>query len=312
MAIFEAPEEVAMKKAVIFGAGLLGGYLFDKLKYTHEIVAFVSNEAQSNQKNAEVRTITPEKLPELEFDIVFIANYNALEDIYDQLVNDIKVPSSKICRSWSEMWAPGKMECYEPMFEIRTKWLETYAFWVYCHNIQGNCAEVGVYKGVFAKDINRLFFDRELYLFDTFEGFPEIDLQKDRELNRSFQTVDEAFRKRKYLSDTTIDLVLSKLPFPNLVSIKKGYFPDTFDLINEQFVFVNIDTDLYSSTKAGLEIFYPLMVTGGVILVHDYFTGLAGVTQAVDEFCANHKITPVPNGDYFSVSIIKNDGLYGG
>ena len=38
-------------------------------------------------------------------------------------------------------------------------------------NIPGAAAELGVYKGDFAAEINKAFPDRTLYLLDTFEGF---------------------------------------------------------------------------------------------------------------------------------------------
>src|SRR6188508_837716 len=37
------------------------------------------------------------------------------------------------------------------------------------NGVKGNVAELGVYKGEFAKRINQLFPDKKLYLFDTFE-----------------------------------------------------------------------------------------------------------------------------------------------
>ena len=36
------------------------------------------------------------------------------------------------------------------------------------NNIKGECAELGVYKGEFAKKINKVFPEKKLYLFDTF------------------------------------------------------------------------------------------------------------------------------------------------
>lgn len=41
-------------------------------------------------------------------------------------------------------------------------------------------AELGVYKGKFAVEINKLFPYKKLYLFDTFEGFfsQDIDIEK--------------------------------------------------------------------------------------------------------------------------------------
>jgi O-methyltransferase len=43
-------------------------------------------------------------------------------------------------------------------------------------NVPGNVAEVGVYKGAFAKRLNQLFPQRQLYLFDTFAGFADQDV----------------------------------------------------------------------------------------------------------------------------------------
>ena len=44
------------------------------------------------------------------------------------------------------------------------------------NKVNGNVAELGVYKGDFAKRLNQLFPDKKLYLFDTFEGFDEKDI----------------------------------------------------------------------------------------------------------------------------------------
>ena len=47
-----------------------------------------------------------------------------------------------------------------------------------------------------------------------------------------------------------------------------------------------MDVDLYESTKAGLEFFYPRMSRGGIIMSHDY-PSLNGVLKAVTEFFAD-------------------------
>ena len=54
---------------------------------------------------------------------------------------------------------------------VRHKQLEFIAQSIYDRGIEGSVAECGVYKGEFAKRINQCFPDRNLYLFDTFEGF---------------------------------------------------------------------------------------------------------------------------------------------
>jgi len=52
-----------------------------------------------------------------------------------------------------------------------------------------------------------------------------------------------------------------------------------------QFQFVHLDLDLYRSTLAGLEFFYPRLLPGGVIVSHDYGDlTVPGVRQAFDDF----------------------------
>jgi hypothetical protein len=46
---------------------------------------------------------------------------------------------------------------------------------------------------------------------------------------------------------------------------------------------VHLDADLYASTTAGLEFFYPRMIPGGIIITHD-FSILPGVAHAFSEF----------------------------
>jgi O-methyltransferase len=60
---------------------------------------------------------------------------------------------------------------------FRLSSLELIAYEIYANNIEGNVAELGVFRGDFAKFINISFPDRKLYLFDTFEGFDEKDIE---------------------------------------------------------------------------------------------------------------------------------------
>jgi hypothetical protein len=113
---------------------------------------------------------------------------------------------------------------------------------------------------------------------------------------------------KKEDADKNVESVFRGMPHPENCVVKRGYFPETFtgDLRGETFVFVNLDPDLYAPIKAGLELFYPLMARGGVILVHNYFDDWAGATKAVNEFMSDNKILGVPIGDYSSIAITKN------
>ena len=64
-------------------------------------------------------------------------------------------------------------DVYTYMDYVRISLLELVSYEIRDRKILGSVAEVGVYKGDFAKYINYFFPDRKLYLFDTFEGFPD-------------------------------------------------------------------------------------------------------------------------------------------
>ena len=157
---------------------------------------------------------------------------------------------------------------------------EREAFFLYCAvkgttKVEGDLAEVGVFQGASAKLICEAKGDRHLYLFDTFEGLPD---PSDADNKRQYQ-----FSAGQYLSD--VDSVKSYLSDYRCVSIVKGMFPATVDVIAEvkKFSFVHLDVDLYQSTHDCIEYFYPRMSRGGIIISHDYVLA-SGVRKAVDEF----------------------------
>jgi O-methyltransferase len=86
---------------------------------------------------------------------------------------------------------------------IRASSLELIANEIYEKKIDGSVAELGVYRGNFAKIINEAFPDRKLYLFDTFEGFDERDVNV--ELKNNYSTGKQDF------SNTSVELVLNKM-----------------------------------------------------------------------------------------------------
>ena len=52
---------------------------------------------------------------------------------------------------------------------------------------------------------------------------------------------------------------------------------------------MRLDTDFYSSTKIELEILYPRLVKGGVLIIDDYGSW-EGSKRAVDEYFKNEKV----------------------
>ena len=149
----------------------------------------------------------------------------------------------------------------------------------YCH-LPGAMAEVGVYQGASAKLLCEAKGPVELHLFDTFAGLPQ-STSADRNVHRQNQYPCSLESVRAYLQD-----------YEN-VYYHPGLFPDSAKpLVDKRFSFVHLDVDLYESTLAGLEFFYPRLIPGGVILSHDYSI-LAGVRKAFDDFLRDKSERPV-------------------
>lgn len=156
--------------------------------------------------------------------------------------------------------------------------------------IDGNVAEVGVYKGGSAKLIcEAVHGKKEIFLFDTFEGLPEVGADDNL----------RDFHKGKYAAYH--DEVKNYLKvYPN-VHIFKGLFSENSNVIaDKKFSFVNLDVDLYSSTLDCLNFFYPRMNKGGMIISHDYVDTLGnGVKKAFGEFFSDKPeviLEPLVNG----------------
>jgi O-methyltransferase len=139
--------------------------------------------------------------------------------------------------------------------------------------VNGAIAEIGVFKGGSAALIGELKGEKKLYLFDTFEGLPDLN---------QHDTSNE-FHKGQF-KETSFEYVKKLVaPFSN-VTILKGYFPDTAGpIMNETFSLIHLDVDLHKTTKDALEFFYPRMSKGGIIISHDYVNA-DGVRKAFDDF----------------------------
>ena len=288
-----------MKKYLIFGAGNLGYVLAAELAQSGEVIGFLDNDA--NKWGSVVNGIpvlgNTSVLNKIHFDEIVIASTMHFDEIKQSCLN-AGVDESKFNR---EILTRLTVE-----IQARINYLQDFA------NLHGDehkeacVAEGGVYQGMFSQEINKYFPDRTLYLFDTFEGFDRRDVAV--EIDRGLSNV-----KEKYYSETSADLVLSRLPHKENVVIRKGYFPETVaGLENESFLFVNLDFDLYTPILAGLEFFYPRLIDGGVILVHDYFTKFYhGVEKAVAEFenRLGEKLIKTPIGDGISIALLKGKHL---
>ena len=67
---------------------------------------------------------------------------------------------------------------------------------------------------------------------------------------------------------------------------------------------MHLDVDLYESTRAGLEFFYPRMTPGGIIISHDYLSA-DGVNRAFQEIFASKPERPLELVSGYQCMIVK-------
>lgn len=294
-------------KILVWGAGGNGQTLRKYIQnYSDdEFLGYIDN-------NASVKAWPPSKIKEIEYDLLVVSNqyFEDRRAIKDQLLG-LSVDMDKVIFLVENNELRTKVfsavNRYDEENDRRVVWLASFAEYVKTINMNGNVAECGVNRGEFAYYINKYFSDRKLYLFDTFEGFSQKDLEAERRFS------DDAFNQSKFNTkdcflSTNIDIVKKRMPYIQQCEFHVGYFPNSAVDVLDEFCFVNLDTDLYAPILAGLEFFYPQMVPGGVILVHDYFNSeLPGVKRAIKDYEDKTEIIlhKFPIADYLSLAIVK-------
>lgn len=173
--------------------------------------------------------------------------------------------------------------------------------------IKGDVVECGVGKAksfqVLALLLEEECKGRKLWGFDSFEGYPETS-QEDvspRNLQKGQWRVmsrDEAYEVLRCtrLSDQFIR---------DQLEIIAGFFEDTLLKANiKNIALLHLDVNLYKSYKKCLEVLFPKVVPGGVVMFDEYMgegeeEKCPGAKKAIDEYFRG---TP---------HVISRDPLYG-
>lgn len=321
-------------RVVLFGTGALSKLLTEHLRERTKIVAYLVT--GTNEDINGIPTISLEKLHEVEYDYIVVAFGNTVKGI--EILEKAAVPKDKIVGyaytglSYEENLIQKECErtvreklrsekipelfdipakeyyvCGMNILEnrdvikrdfVREQTLAFLAEEINRRNIKGNVAEIGVSKGEFAQKINLLFPNRKLYLFDTFEGLSAKD--KDAALKMGWGEKQYALAEM----GTPVEEVLQAMPYREQCIVKKGYFPELFDL-EEELAFVSLDIDFYDSTKKGLEVIYPRLSKGGYIMVHDFHNlSYTETRNAVIDFCEASGAAYVPIPDVGGTAVI--------
>ncbi len=307
------------KRIAIFGAGQAGMMVRTWLPATQELMCFIDNDKEKQGKMLDgLPVLSLEEALRLQPEEIILAILNA--EAEKLIRKQIEAAGfTGVCTDLGSIRA---------IQDVRLSALRLHAREIEARKIPGDVAELGVYQGAFAAEINRLFPERRLWLFDTFEGFHARDLAIEAE-----RTGMKA--QRRSFADTTIELVRSRLPHPEKARFVQGYFPESLDFMEaadsdvtqepvnavvscssshtEQreersepcFALVSLDPDLYEPTREGLRYFYPRLAPGGRILIHDYTScQFEGVKMAVDEYCCAHELFVVPLMDLHGTAVL--------
>ena len=138
--------------------------------------------------------------------------------------------------------------------------------------LDGDVAEVGVYKGGTALMLSEVFPHRRVFAFDTFGGMPDTAGASDVHRAGDF-------------SDTSLEAVRAALARHKNVEFRPGLFPATaLGLESGRFCLAHFDGDLYQSCRDFIAFFRPRMSPGGVMVFDDWdWHGCPGVNRAIGE-----------------------------
>jgi len=158
-------------------------------------------------------------------------------------------------------------------------------------DLPGDVVELGCNVGVTSSYIKRFLTeiksDKELYVYDSFEGLPAKtpeDGATPCEKGHSAVSVEQF---KKTFADAGVELPV----------INKGFFGDLADeKYPEEICFAFFDGDFYGSIMDSFKKVYHKMVSGGIILIHDYeYAPFPGVTKACDDFLKDKPEVVVKN-----------------
>lgn len=159
--------------------------------------------------------------------------------------------------------------------------------------LPGHLVECGTWRGGMIAAMSEALAGRTSILFDSFEGLPPANAEKDGDHAIAFQRNgtspnyhDNCRAERDWAEKA---MALSRQQF----RIFQGWFDDTvpqYAAEDPTIAVLRLDGDWYDSTMVCLEHLYPLVVEGGMVLVDDY-DAWEGCTRAVHDYLSRNALT---------------------
>ena len=185
------------------------------------------------------------------------------------------------------------------------------------NNIDGDIVETGVYKGanlILINDfIKRYNLKKNIFAYDTYSGQPDpSELDHDLKGTSMIKKFND-FKKKNIipvfcsLEDVKTNIIkYSEYDLNNFIFVK-GKVEETLDIkknLPSKISLLRLDTDFHDSIKKSLEILYPILSRGGVLIIDDY-GHFKGAKIAVDNFFKEQKNILMHRVDYTCRLIIK-------
>lgn len=161
--------------------------------------------------------------------------------------------------------------------------------------IEGSIVECGVWRGGSMMAVARTLLDmgvddRDLYLFDTFEGMVPPTEHDVRVLDGLSAARPESLTPAIAVSQDEVAAALRSTGYPSSrIHLIRGPVEETLPSGGgpESIALLRLDTDWYESTRLELEYLYPLVQSNGFLIIDDY-GHWAGAKKAVDEYLEQH------------------------
>ncbi len=154
-------------------------------------------------------------------------------------------------------------------------------------DLPGHFCELGCWNGAnlvyIAKIVGMLrpLGQGEVFGFDSFEGLTAFAPDKD--------PVESRRGRGAYKGDPVLlEDVLALYRLQDWVHLVKGRIEETLPRFLEErkdirFAFLYLDMDLYAPTKAAIDLLYPRLLKGGIMVFDEYNADWPGETLAVHE-----------------------------
>ncbi len=160
-------------------------------------------------------------------------------------------------------------------------------------NLPGHFCELGCYNGAnlvyLAKIVNILIPDSytEIIGFDSFEGLKTFNDEKDPQ--------DKAKIENSYKGNVELlEDIIRLYEFDEFIQLIKGDVQETVALFLQErkdmrFSLIYLDMDLYPPTKIAIELLYPCLLKGGIMVFDEYnVENWPGETSAVHDVLGNN------------------------